>query len=196
MTRHFLAAAGAALVMMITPVAGAAQTPPGQDRAAELVRAMFEGGDFRAMLQRELPRMSEGMSRERWFRPEWKPLLEEAFMEEVDHDLPKLHVIFGRELSKVMTEQEIAAGLALMSTRGGRAMLSAAGRGANSPPNLSRADRREMERIASTPAGRGFIAKMDRVNFGSEASKQEFIGELMPGVMRRFGTKAEALQAR
>ena len=194
--KRMLAAAGLALALSWGGLATAQQPSPRERAGAELMDAFLRAADFAAMMRKQMPALSSGLSREPWFKAEWRPLLEEAFLEEMAHDRDKVGLIMGRGVADVMSEDEMRAGLALLQTEGGRAMIAAAGRGDRNPPKLTRQQQRDMERVLATPAGRGFASKMDRIDFSSKPARYALLAEIFPGVLRRFGEKVEALDAR
>lgn len=203
--KRLLTAAGAALVLM-SASAGHAQTaaPPAaasnqalsrhDQLAAELAQILFEAVDLDSVLRSKMPEMTAAMSSEKWFRPEWRPLLIEAMFEELEHDRPKIQLIFGRAIAKNMTEDELEAGRKFMSAAGTKRIMYASAHDLPAP-TLTRPERAEIERIAATPAGRGFMQKMEKVDTKSDEALNAFVTELLPGVFRRFGEKAEALEA-
>ena len=194
MNRVF-AALGTALLLLAAPAAVEAQTADRrQELATEFIRTMFEGGVFQQAMARELPAITAGFAETPGFRPEWKSLFEQAFLEELDHDLPKLHALFGRSLAAAMSQAELEAGLALLKTSGGQAMLRPSATGDR--PTLTPAQERELQRALRSAEARRFASKLSGVEIGGDADKAALMTELLPGVLRRFGEKAEALEAR
>ncbi|MDQ0465183.1 hypothetical protein QO010_002967 [Caulobacter ginsengisoli] len=188
-------ALGAAAAPQSAAARAAAVAPAGdtQAQANEIAEIMFGIIDLRALITQGF---QEGMAGDDVFsfRPEWKGLLTEAAVEEFDHDRPVLIGIFGRMLSQNLTPEEIRVGLIMMRDPAVQKDFAdgAAGRPVDSKaPNYGR----EYRKAAATPAGASFIRKLDSMDTFSGATQKEMIIELLPGIMRRFGEKAEALEA-
>lgn len=190
--KRLVAAIGAAL-LLATPISADAQSRK-DALSTELAALVLEGPKLEAMLQTVGPEFGKAMQGQAWWKAEWTPLFEAAFREEMRADLPKFHAVFGRELTRGMTEKEVEAGLAVFRTEAGRLMLQSAAAG-GARPRLTRAQEQELERVG-TPAAMIFSTKMKRNSDMSDAAKTALVQELFPGVVRRFGEKAEGAAAR
>jgi hypothetical protein len=161
--------------------------------ATELGRILFESMNMIALLRTQMATaMRADAGSASGFKAEWSPLLEQAVIEEMQSDLPRMHALFGRAMTRDMTEAEIRAGLAVLGSRAGRAAMGAASRG-GTMPTFSAAEAAELGRVIESPAGKGFERKLDAVD--GEAAGQAIVAELTPGIMRRFAAKIEAAKA-
>lgn len=184
-----------AALLALAPAAASAQATPGEERlATELVDTLLRSGNLSDLLRRELPTLSQDLVGQRWFKPAWRPLIEEAAIEEFEADKPKIGAVVGRLLAQEMTEDELRAGVEFFRTQAGRAVISAALSGA-APPSLKPADFVTLGRILQSPAGQSFARKLNALGSENEALQNALTAEVFPGMMRRFGQKVEAAEA-
>ena len=194
-----------AAALMAAPAAAqtaSAQAAPGgapasrrQQLATELMAAVFSGGFMETAVLRGMQEEGGAFATHPWARPEWKALMEQAALEELRHDAAKIQRIFGRQFAAGFSEAELEAGLAVMRTTGGRKLVNATAAGTDAMPDMSTTERVELLRAFRSPAAQSFAEKMGDLSVTSE-TKAAMMAELFPGMMRRFGEKAEALQGR
>lgn len=124
-------------------------------------------------------------------RPDWTPMFKTAMDEELDHDMPVIESMLASGLRSTFTDDEIKAGIQIVSDKGLKAIYTAAQNGAPPPPvEMSKAT----EDLLSTPAGQSFAAKLQTINTVLDPVQIEVMATVMPGVMKRFGDKAEAAE--
>jgi len=124
-------------------------------------------------------------------RPDWTPMFKTAMDEELDHDMPVIESMLASGLRSTFTDDEIKAGIQIVSDKGLKAIYTAAHNGAPPPPvEMSKAT----EDLLSTPAGQSFAAKLQTINTVLDPVQIEVMATVMPGVMKRFGDKAEAAE--
>jgi hypothetical protein len=127
-------------------------------------------------------------------RPEWRTALNEAASEELDADRPTVDAIMARQLAKDMTLDELQAGLVIIRDPAMAAALKANlghAPSSNALPPLQL----DAQRAAVSPAGQSFGRKFDRFDELMSPVKPDLTFAVMPGVLRRFGEKAEAVEA-
>jgi hypothetical protein len=128
-------------------------------------------------------------------RPEWRKAVNDAVSEEVDAARPSLDAIIGRQLAKEMSLEELQAGLVTMRDPAMAATMKANhGRPASSATLAPLQP--EAQRAASSPAGQSLSRKMDRFDEMIAPVKADLVFAVMPGVLRRFGDKTAALEAK
>jgi hypothetical protein len=124
-------------------------------------------------------------------RPDWSPMFKAAMTDELDHDMPVLESMLGAGLRKTFTDDEMKAGMQIVSDKGLKAIYLAAQNGAPEPAvEVAKAT----EDLLATPAGQSFATKLQTINTVLDPVQIEVMATVMPGVMRRFGEKAEAAE--
>src|ERR1700761_2083304 len=124
-------------------------------------------------------------------RPDWKPLFKAAVAEELDHDMPVIDSMVGKSLADTFSDDEIRIGLKIISDPNLRLVYLAAQNGGR-PPEVQIA--KTTEDALASPAGQAFANKLQTVNTVFQPLLVEVTATLVPGALRRFGEKAEALE--
>jgi cytochrome c5 len=124
-------------------------------------------------------------------RPDWTPMFKTAMDEELDRDMPVIESMLASGLRKTFSDDEMKAGLQIVSDKSLKAIYMAAQNGAPEPAvEVSKTT----EDLLATPAGQSFAAKLQTINTVLDPVQIEVMATVMPGVMRRFGEKAEAAE--
>lgn len=124
-------------------------------------------------------------------RPDWAPTFRAAIADELDHDMPVIESMVGQALGKALTDDEIKAGMQIVSDANLRAIYIAAQNGAPEP-NVQIA--KASEDTLATPAGQSFAGKLQTINTVLQPVLLEVTATVVPGALRRFGEKAEAAE--
>jgi hypothetical protein len=174
--------APAAVRAATTPAAGPAQT----QLAAKLLDFIdYKAGVRARMTGSNLPPELVAL------RPDWETLWKQSMAEELDHDMPTIESMVGRALVKTFSDEEMKAGLQIISDPGLKAIYLAAQNGAK-PPDATLA--KATDDLMNTPAGSGFVAKLQKIDDVMAPVQLEVMATVMPGVMKRFGEKADAAE--
>ena len=187
-TTVFAAALGLSLLL---GAPAQAQTGEAEVLGVQVARTIFGAISFDKLIAKEIGGTTDAFKDVK-SRPEWNRYLVEAMQEEVRHDLPLFETMFGRALAKDMTVEELRAGATLLSDPALQALIK---QGAEGGPEPTERPSRETERLATTSAGRAFLAKLSRIEEQLEPLQDQFAVELVPGAFRRFADKAEAGEA-
>jgi hypothetical protein len=124
-------------------------------------------------------------------RPDWTPMFKAAIAEELDHDMPVIDSMIGQTLGKTFTDDELKAGVKIVSDPNLRAIYTAAQNGAPVPDvRIAKAT----EDALATPAGQSFASKLQTINTALAPQLIEVTATLVPGVLRRFGENAGAAE--
>lgn len=126
-------------------------------------------------------------------RPEWEGLWKQAMAEELDHDMPTVESMVGQALVKTFTDDEMKAGLQIVADPALKAIYLAAQSGAQ-PPQVTVA--KATDDLMNTPAGSSFVSKLQKIDDVMNPVQLEVMATVMPGVMKRFGEKADAAEVR
>lgn len=126
-------------------------------------------------------------------RPEWDGLWKQAMTEELDHDMPTIESMVGQALVKTFTDDEMKAGLQIVADPALKSIYLAAQSGAN-PPQVALT--KATDDLMNTPAGSSFVAKLQKIDEVMDPVQLEVMATVMPGVMKRFGEKADAAEVR
>jgi len=124
-------------------------------------------------------------------RPEWEGLWRQAMAEELDHDMPVIESMVGQALVKTFTEDEMKAGMQIVADPALKAIYLAAQSGAQ-PPGVALA--KATDDLMNTPAGASFVTKLQKIDDVMDPVQLEVMATVMPGVMKRFGEKADAAE--
>jgi len=187
--KHALLPLAAVLALAGTPALAAPAATPLQ---MEMAGKMLDFIDFRSQVQlgmegSTLPQSLLGT------RPEWDALFKAAIGEEVDHEMPVIDSIVGQALGKTFTDAELQVGLKIVSDPNLRLIYIAARNGGRPPEvEISKAT----DDALATPAGQSFAAKLQTINDTLQPLLVEVTATLAPGVLRRFGEKAEAAEVK
>jgi hypothetical protein len=179
----------AALALAAAPAAHAAPATPLQ---LQMAGKMLEFNDFKSQVQADMedstlsPALLDA-------RPDWKPLFKAAVSEELDHDMPVIDSIVGQALGKTFTDDELKIGLQILSDPNLRIIYIAAQRGGR-PPEVQIA--KATEDALATPAGQTFAGKLQTINDTLQPLLVEVTATVVPGALRRFGEKAEAVEVK
>lgn len=124
-------------------------------------------------------------------RPEWEGLWKQAMAEELDHDMPTIESMVGQALVKTFSDDEMKAGLQIVSDPALKAIYLAAQNGGKPPPvSVAKAT----DDLMNTPAGSAFVSKLQKIDTVMDPVQIEVMATVMPGVMKRFGEKADAAE--
>lgn len=177
-----------ALALLAAPIARAA--PAATPLQMEMAGKMLDFIDFKSQVQLGM----EGSTLPQSLlstRPEWAGLFKAAVGEEVDHDMPVIDSIVGQALGKTFTDDELRIGLKIVSDPSLRAIYIAARNGGR-PPEVQIA--KATEDALATPAGQSFAAKLQTLNDTLQPLLVDVTATVVPGALRRFGEKAEAIE--
>lgn len=176
--------AGALWVFSVTGPAAAQPADPAKQAAAESLATFFLSAmDIEAIVSGDFGRSFTGMEGS---RPEWEPMIKQAFLEQFAKDRPYMVTILARQFSNGFSKDELVAGAVLMGDPALRAAMKS-----SEPPARPAA---ETMRVMGTPAGKAFVGKMGDLDKLIEPMKAEFIGGIVPGVFQRFGTMAQGFE--
>jgi hypothetical protein len=181
----------AALALVAAPAARAAPAAA-TPLQMEMAGKMLDFIDFKTQVQlgmegSTLPQSLLGT------RPEWDALFKAAIGEEVDHDMPVIDSIIGQALGKTFSDDELKVGLKVMADPNLRTIYIAAQRGGR-PPDVQIA--KATEDALATPAGQTFAGKLQTINDTLQPLLVEVTATVVPGALRRFGEKAEAVEVK
>ena len=124
-------------------------------------------------------------------RPEWEGQWKQAMGEELDHDMPTIESMVGQGLVKTFTDDEMKAGLQIVADPALKTIYLAAQAGARAPAvEVAKAT----DTLMNTPAGASFVAKLQKIDDVMDPIQLEVMATVMPGVMKRFGEKADAAE--
>ncbi|MDP1738355.1 MAG: hypothetical protein Q8L23_13065 [Caulobacter sp.] len=163
-----------------------------QQLGEQMAHVIFAALDLRALISKAAAETSE-LEDFGAIRPEWTGFLRDAVIEEIDHDLPAIERILGKAFAGVFTVEELRVGVKIMSDSSFQRFLAAEAAGketADVKPS------REIERLTRTRTGVTFLEKMEHIDDIMSSVETEMFAELLPGVFRRFGEKAEAAETR
>lgn len=127
-------------------------------------------------------------------RPEWKGFFAQALVEEFDADRPLIEQIVGDTIAQQVTAEELQAGIVMFRGAAGddlARIVAATVRRQKAPPPGPELDA-AYRQLRSDPAGRRFADKLGQMDKLLKGATGDVVVALIPGVMRRFGEKAEA----
>jgi len=124
-------------------------------------------------------------------RPEWEGLWKQAMTEELDHDMPTIESMVGQALVNTFSDDEMKAGLQIVGDPALKAIYLAAQNGAQ-PPSVTVA--KATDDLMNTPSGSSFVSKLQKIDDVMDPVQLQVMATVMPGVMRRFGEKADAAE--
>jgi len=177
-----------------TPMAAAAQTSDTQRAALAAAHEMFTAVAAADLIREGAMRNNAGLAAFDTIRPEWKTLMAEAMDEAVARDLPGMEALLARSMARTMSTDELNAGLVVFRDPRARAVFAAMAHHQSPPNGFAEPCAAECMRAMASPAGRGFMAKMQTA-FNKDV-QGEMIALLIPDVMIIFGEKAKAAEAR
>lgn len=190
------AVAAVAALAFALPVAAQSQAPATEFEtlSTQLGHDIMAATDFRGAMVRAVPAAFEGKLNEFKSRPEWAGMLEQAAVEEIDHDLPAYERMVGLAMTKGFSIEDLRATMAFFRQPGGKALLTMMADGAADRPltKPSREASKGLQRFFATPAGRKLEARLGEVEAVLAPLQQDIAVELVPGMFRRFADKAEA----
>lgn len=191
---RFLAAAGAALCIVFAGAPAHAGDPALGKRviSAVLTAPGVEDGFAKAITEG----VASGLGANSDFPPEWNPLFVEAAREEALAKKEVFATVLGALLARNMTDEELQAGVALMENAYTRTAIAASLSGGKAKlPEPTAAERRELDKLMKSKGMQGFTSKMQVLGRLDAQTKTDLIRALAPGMLRRFGEKAEAFEA-
>jgi hypothetical protein len=97
----------------------------------------------------------------------------------------------GQALVKTFTDDEMKAGLQIVADPALKAIYLAAQSGAQ-PPSVTVS--KATDDLMNTPNGSSFVAKLQKIDDVMAPVQVEVMATVMPGVMKRFGEKAEGAE--
>ena len=177
----------AATLLLAAPAFAATAATPLQTQMAE---KMLDFIGFKAQVQLS---MENGTLPQSLLdtRPDWKATFKVAIAEELDHDMPVIDSMIGQTLGQTFTDDELKAGLKIVSDPNLRAIYTAAQNGAPVPDvRIAKAT----EDALATPAGQSFASKLQTINDALAPLLVDVTATLVPGTLRRFGEKADAAE--
>lgn len=160
----------------------------------EMSSIIFDAINFRDVMVKGVAGELGSMEDLAQGRPEWPGLLQQAIIEEFDHDMPAIKAMLGRGFARHFTVEELRAGVVILADPGLQQIMKAAATD-SPPPTPEPMMSRKVERLAQTPAGSSFLEKFGNIDAMLEGLSSELIVEVIPGTFRRFADKADALEA-
>lgn len=183
-----LAMTAEARAQAIAPAAGGALTPERQALGEKIAHVMLSAIPLQEIIV-DSTKKSLGSGLPFPQRPEWTGYLIDALTEEVLGDPGHLDRVLGRHIASNCTLEELQAGLVIMSDPFIQQSVSAETM-KTAPP--SGQPGREAERAGRSPSGQAFLKKLAALNSNMDTFVTEFVGEISPGMLRRFADKIEA----
>lgn len=181
--------------VLAQPAPARAAPAPADERqqlGEQMAHTFFAALDLRTLISKAVAESSE-LEEFASIRPEWAGFLRDAVIEEIDHDLPAIERILGKAFAEVFTIEELRVGVKILLDPSAQRFFAAEASGqgtADIKPS------REIERLLKTRAGVSFLEKMEHIEDIMGSVENELFAEIMPGIFRRFGEKAEAAEAR
>lgn len=127
-------------------------------------------------------------------QPEWKPMLIDAFREQLDRDEDLILTLLGRDLASKFSSEELSAGRIILGDPSVRTTIRGA---ANGEPSKSMArPSKEAERVLRSSAGMSFMNKLAASDQFLDVFQKQMIIAVTPGIFRIFGERAEALETK
>jgi len=190
MKRLLLPLAAALAFAASTPTLAQAQRAAATPLQAQLAAKLLDFIDYKAgvrarMTASTLPPPLVAV------RPEWEGLWRQAMTEELDHDMPTIESMVGQALGKTFTDDEIKVGMQIVADPALKAIYLAAQSGAQ-PPSVTVA--KATDDLMNTPSGSSFVSKLQKIDDVMDPVQIEVMATVMPGVMKRFGEKADAAE--
>jgi hypothetical protein len=171
--------------------AARAATPAARPLQAQLAAKLLDFIDYKASVRARMAGSTlppELLA----VRPEWEGLWRQAMTEELDHDMPTIESMVGKALVTTFTDDEMKAGMQIVADPALKAIYLAAQSGAQ-PPSVTVA--KATDDLMNTPTGASFVAKLQKIDEVMSPVQIEVMATVMPGVMKRFGEKADAAEA-
>jgi hypothetical protein len=185
-----LIAVSAALALLAPAFAHAA-TAPASGLSVQLASKLLDFIDYKTQVRRNMQGSTlppELVA----VRPNWDPIFKQAMTEELDHDMPVIESMLGATLGKTFSDDEMKAGLKIVADPGLKAIYAAAQAGGSEPQGV--AISKETDALMNTPAGASFVKKLQGIDTVLAPVQIEVMATVMPGVLRRFGEKADAAE--
>ena len=183
----------AAVLALATAAPALAQTPRAAASApvqSQLAAKLLDFIDYKAGVRARMTGSTLPPELLR-VRPEWEGLWKQAMTEELDRDMPTIESMVGQALVKTFTDDEMKAGLQIVADPALKSIYLAAQNGAQ-PPQVTVA--KATDDLMNTPSGSSFVAKLQKIDDVMDPVQLEVMATVMPGVMRRFGEKADAAE--
>lgn len=169
-----------------------AQSAEQEQVAMQVTHILMDAIDFKSQIAGGAEKALAGMDFTK-VRPEWRPLMLDAFREELDADQPQIEAIMAHAIAKGFTTDELKAGLVVLNAPEMRAVLKAVARHEPTPPPANPPCAPECVTAITSPAGRAFAAKAANIsNLLNEDLQKKVVVAIVPGVFVRFGEKARA----
>jgi len=186
--RKLIARGLMAAVVLWGSAAAAAESPAKMALAGQVSRQVLASVDIESAMQAGL----EESSRQGMFalRPEWRQFMGDAFREQIVRDRELMVALMSRAMSPRFSEEELKAGAAILADPSVRANPRCRGLGGGPAPTAA------TNRLMASPAGKSFMSKFGEINEILQPVQNQFISSMLPGVMRSFGEKAEAHDAK
>ncbi|NEX93882.1 hypothetical protein [Caulobacter sp. 17J65-9] len=122
-------------------------------------------------------------------KPGTEGLLQEAAVEEIEHDLPAIEAIMGHAFAQRLSAKDMQAVTEFLRTPTGRAFLNVLANPDTAGPAMPQEDRTRLLAFMETPAGQAFTAMLDDIETVLDTMETEVMAELTPGVVRRYEAK-------
>ena len=188
--KRFIVPLAALLALTAAPALAQGARAPGAPVQTQLAAKLLDFIDYKAGVRARMTGSTlppELLT----VRPEWDGLWRQAMAEELDHDMPTIESMVGQALVKTFTDDEMKAGLQIVADPALKAIYLAAQSGAN-PPTVTVA--KATDDLMNTPSGSSFVSKLQKIDDVMNPVQLEVIATVMPGVMKRFGEKADAAE--
>jgi hypothetical protein len=177
------------------PAPAAAPTSEAERLGAQLAGVLLDAIDLKGALRQGMSRGAEGFAMFK-SRPEWRTMLLEAMAEEFAAKRTQIAAVIGRSLARKLSEGELRAGVALLTSPGVADYIAEAARKGGEAGEPPAAVQRAMQRTVRTAEGRDFLQKFSRADEMLTPEDQEAAAIIVvPGAFQRFGQRAEAAEA-
>jgi hypothetical protein len=184
-----------ALALGLAPQVAQAQGQTPDALGASIVHNLFGAVDLKGLITKSLGALPASLGEILKARPAWGPLMTETMGDEFVNDRPEIEALIGHRLAAVLTPEELQTGAEITADPGILSLVAAA---AGAPTSGSApAPSAKAIRLAQTPAGQSFIAKLGKQETMMDpATTREMVAIIIPGWFQRFGKQAAALEHR
>jgi hypothetical protein len=172
-----------------------AQSDDGRQLGREIAHKVMSAVSTDAMVQSASGSLGF-LARDFPQRPEWKGFFLDALVQEFDADRPLIEEILGDGIAKTMTAEELRAGVVMFRGAAGDEVSQMIGANLRheTPPPPTKDLAAAYRKLASDPAGRSFAQKLGQADKLMKELTPDVVVALLPGIMRRFGERAEAAE--
>jgi hypothetical protein len=177
---------------MAVPALAQTPEPANAALATDIAQLMFQGVDWRARMLSSMD--VDAQAARSGISPAWTPLLKQALLDEADHGRDDIDGAVGRYFARYFTPDELAAGDALMRGDAGRYITQIYSDPTHKPATTDSV-RRAFSQALATPAGSGFLHKLDALGRHPAALDDVTRPAFALGFVERFGDQIEQSDA-